>query len=243
MRDDKLALLHKSCEQNLVAINTPHGLTDRKNIASVVQQGGTWGPILCSNSIDTMAKEMQKTNRKCFKYKNTTTIYPLTMIDDINAISTCGLESLSLNTYLNSKIENKKLRFHTPDESGRTKCFKMHIGRKSSTCPVLKVHGTVMQEVSEVEYLGDMITSDGKNRKNLKKRISRGMGAVTNISCILREVSFGKHYVQIALLLRETLFLSTLLFNVEVWYNITKSEIKELENLDVLLLRKILTRL
>ena len=97
-----------------------------------------------------------------------------------------------------------------------------------------------MQEVSEVEYLGDMITSDGKNRKNLKKRISRGMGAVTNISCILREVSFGKHYVQIALLLRETLFLSTLLFNVEVWYNITKSEIKELENLDVLLLRKIL---
>ena len=66
------------------------------------------------------------------------------------------------------------------------------------------------------------------------------MGGVTNISCVLRQVSFGKHYVQIALLLQETLFPSTLLFNVGVWYNITKSEIKELENMDVMLLRKIL---
>ena len=95
-----------------------------------------------------------------------------------------------------------------------------------------------MQDVSEVEYLGDIISSDGKNKKNLQKRISRGIEAVSNILSILNQVPFGKHYIQIALLLRESMFLSSLFFNIEVWYGVTKAEIKELEDLDVMLLRK-----
>ena len=57
---------------------------------------------------------------------------------------------------------------------------------------------------------------------------------------ILEKVTLGKHYFTTAVLLRESLFLNGILTNSEIWYGLTKNEIKELENLDHILLRKIL---
>ena len=57
---------------------------------------------------------------------------------------------------------------------------------------------------------------------------------------LLEIVSFGSHYIEIALLLRESMFLNGVLYNSEVWYGLTKAEISEFEKLDRLLLRKIL---
>ena len=53
--DDKMALLYEGNRNNEVAINTAVGQTDRVNIPLIVMQGGTWGPIKCSNSIDKMS--------------------------------------------------------------------------------------------------------------------------------------------------------------------------------------------
>ena len=103
----------------------------------------------------------------------------MAMVDDINAISKCGLDSLALNTYINTQIELKKLRFHVPDHNGKSKCHKMHVGDHEGSCPVLKVHGTVMENVTEDVYLGDVISNDGKNKKNIEKRISKGLGIMT----------------------------------------------------------------
>ena len=85
------------------------------------------------------------------------------------------------------------------------------------------------------------ICNDGKNKKNIQKRVSKGMGAISQIMNILALVSFGHHYVEIALLLRESLFVSTVLSNVEVRYGLTNAEIESLDKLDLILLRKILT--
>ena len=55
--DDKLGLIYESNVNNLVAVNTPVGQTNRVNIRKIVTQGGTFGPIECSNSIDSIGKE------------------------------------------------------------------------------------------------------------------------------------------------------------------------------------------
>ena len=57
---------------------------------------------------------------------------------------------------------------------------------------------------------------------------------------ILETVSFGNFFFEIAMTLRESMFLNAILTNAEVWYNLTKSEIEELEELDRCLLRKFL---
>ena len=163
------------------------------------------------------------------------------MVDDITAISKCGVDSLDLNTYINSKIELKKLRFHVPDKTGRTKCHKIHVGSSSShTCPILKVHESEMKEVDEDEYLGDIVSRDGKNKQNIHKRISRGLGVISEILNIVNQITFGNYYYETALLLREALFLSSVLNNTEVMYNMTTAEMEEFDKLDRLLLKRLL---
>ena len=91
--------------------------------------------------------------------------------------------------------------------------------------------------VEQDTYLGDVISSDGKNRKNVENRISTGIRIITQILNLLEIVSFGKHYIETDPLLRESMFINGVLFNAEVWYGFTRSEISEFEDLDRLLLR------
>ena len=148
--------------------------------------------------------------------------------------------SLSLNSYINAEIELKKLRFHTPDKAGKTKCHKMHIGKPSKTCPKLQVHGTAMKEVKEDTYLGDIISADGKNESNIKNRIGKGLGKINDIMTMLEKVTLGEHYFSTAMVLRESSFLNSVLGSAECWYNFNKEDIKQLEDLDLSLLRQIL---
>ena len=68
-RDDRLGLLYESTRKNLVAVNTGVGQTDRVDIPEIAQQGGTWGPMMCSNSIDVVGKFVLG-KKKFYRYKN-----------------------------------------------------------------------------------------------------------------------------------------------------------------------------
>ena len=93
-----------------------------------------------------------------------------------------------------------------------------------------------MESVTEDMYLGDLISNDGKNRE---KKLKKGLGIITQIMNFLEILSFGHHFVEIALLLRESMFINGTLFNAEIWYGLSKADIKELEDLDKLFLRGI----
>ena len=237
-RNDKISLLYESNKVNQVAVKTAVGLTDRVNMPRVVQQDGTWGSMLCSNSIDTLGKKSRDRGEHHYLYKKTARILPLAMVDDLIGISRCGFESLGLNVFITTQIELKKLRFHVPDKNGKTKCHKIHIGKNHEKCLELKVHETKMKEVKSDTYLGDVISSDGRNTENIKTRVSKGLGIITQITNLLDAVNFGEHYFEIGLLLRDTMLINGVLTNAEIWYNLQKSEIKELEDLDKILLRK-----
>ena len=57
---------------------------------------------------------------------------------------------------------------------------------------------------------------------------------------ILNEISFEYHYFEIAMLLRESLFINGMLWNVETWYNISETELNDIESVDKMLLKRIL---
>ena len=113
----------------MVAVNTSVGQTDRVNIPEIVTQGGTWGPMLCSNTIDTVGKFASE-NGPCFIYKKMATIIPLAMVDDLLAVSSCGFSSTAINTTINTLIELKKLKFHVPESNKKSKCHYLHIGKQ-----------------------------------------------------------------------------------------------------------------
>ena len=128
-QNDKLALLYRTNYENQVAVKTPVGQTKRINMPRIVMQGGSWGPIQCSNSIDKIGKGCEERREHLYTYKNLVKVPILSMVDDKLAVS-----------HINAQIELKKLEFHTPDASGKTKCHKMHVGPTNSVCPDLKVH-------------------------------------------------------------------------------------------------------
>ena len=43
------------------------------------------------------------------------------MCDDINGIAHCGIDSVALNSFINTQIELKKLRFHVVDRKVKSK--------------------------------------------------------------------------------------------------------------------------
>ena len=220
-------------------MNTAVGLTGRVDVERIVTQGGVFGPIQCSNSIDTLGKKCYNKGENLFLYKNMVPVMPLSMVDDILAVAQCGQKSLEVNTYINAQIELKKLKFHTPDKNGKSKCNVLHVGIKNALCPNLQVHGTDMGHVNELTYLGDIISGDGKNTKNINSRIAKGHGKINDIMEILEKTSMGQDYFKIALLLRESMFLNSILTNCDVWVGLTKNEVEQLEDLDLILLRKI----
>ena len=120
------------------------------------------------------------------------------------------------------------------------KCHNIHVGKKTEYCSILKAHDDLMLNVDDDKYVGDLVSKDGKNTKNIKKRASRGIGTISNIMNTLKEVSLGQYHFEIATLLRESIFLSSVLLNSETWLNLTKSNIEELEKIDETLLRRIL---
>ena len=239
-QDDKIAMVYEANKSNLVAINTAVGQTDRVEIPRIVMQGGTWGPIQCSNSIDKIGKKCSDRGQHMYKYKRLVQVLPLGMVDDLLGISTCGHNSVELNTFITTQVELKKLKFHIPDINGKSKCHQIHIGKSSEFCPSLKIHGYEMEKVSQDTYLGDIITSDATNKVNIKDRVGKGVGKMTEIFNILETVSFGSCYFQIFNLLRESMFINGTLTNAEIWYGLDPDDLKELEDLDRLMIRKVL---
>jgi hypothetical protein len=56
---------------------------------------------------------------------------------------------------------------------------------------------------------------------------------------ILKSVSFGRKYFQMAITLREAELVNGMLTNADVWYGLSQAEVDELEEVDKLLLRRV----
>ena len=89
-------------------------------------------------------------------------------------------------------------------------------------------------------YLGDIISQDGKNGKNITHRRNRGLGIANDINALLVEMMAGNDNFELATLLRNSCLVSSLLFYCEAWYGLTLKHIKVLEKVDENLMRKVL---
>ena len=61
-----------------------------------------------------------------------------------------------------------------------------------------------------------------------------------DILTILEKVTLGEHYFKTAILLRESMFINSVLSSSDIWYGLSRANVEQLEDLDASLLRKIL---
>ena len=258
VQDSALPLLYNGCQDIELKIRTPVGITKSAKIEKTVMQGDVWGSPACSVSIDSIGKECLEEHKYLYHYKGIVPIPPLAMVDDLLTISECGPTSVQLNSYINHKIRSKNLQW------GSDKCKKMRIGKSHSeeTCPESTIDGwkeilvknvkTGKRDLKDIyegddlikieeheKYLGDIVSRDGKNTKNITARVNRGRGIVRDLNATLVEMLASKEHFELGVTFRNAMLISSLLTNCEAWYNITNVDIVRLESVDEQMLRGI----
>ena len=68
----------------------------------------------------------------------------------------------------------------------------------------------IMEEKADERYLGEIISTDGRNIKNIKARIAKGVGIVSKVMTILETIPFGRRYFEIGILLRDSMLTANL---------------------------------
>ena len=131
--------------------------------------------------------------------------------------------------FFNAKIESKKLSM------GPDKCFKLHIANKKSVSECtnsLKVHNLEMQNAKKIKYLGDYLNSFGNLDDTINDRSQKAIGLRSQLSSILKTISLGVYYFEVAMILRESSYLNALLFDSESWCYLTKKQLETFESAD-----------
>ena len=80
--------------------------------------------------------------------------------------------------------------------------------------------------------MGDWLTPSINSDLNIERRSNKSIGTVSQIVSLLRQVSLGYYYMEIALMFRDTMLISQLLFSSEIWINVTKKQIAKLTSSD-----------
>ena len=257
VQDDEIALIYEINSNNQIAVKTPFGESERKTIEKLILQGEIFGPLQCSVTIDTIGKECVEEHKNLYMYKGLVGVPPLAMIDDVICPAVCGLKSVEVTAFINAKSNAKKIQF------GVDKCHQLHIGKNKGICPELhidswgikkmdeaqtgfknlvdvKMDDHKLENVEKEKYLGDIITTDGNNMKNVEARRSKSVGIIKQINKMLNEVCYGPYHFEVALLFREAFLLNGILTNSEAWYNVKSQEVEILEKCDENLIQSIL---
>ena len=251
---------YEANESTYFKIKTPNGVTEIEEMKNKILQGDVLAPMLSSNMVDKNIGLEALKSQNVYMYKNTVVIPPLMMQDDTLGISKCGHKGRQMNNFLNTRSNIMGLQY------GKLKCEKMHIGKKRmnkdccvdfevdswSDTPVRNVENVVqlvdthcgkekMKVVESKKYLGEIISSDGGNKKNIKEKTDRAIGNVNNIVSSLHERPYGKHTFIAASIMRDAMLLGAMLCNAESWINITEADLTRLQKPDTMLQKELLS--
>ena len=194
LKGNKLKVLYNANKQISVRINTPSGITGETTMKEVVMQGDTWASTMTSVQCDSFGKELLEENASyIFKYKGYVSFGIPGPVDDIIGVTEAGYRAQQMNAFLNVKTADKYLQFG-PDKCKTMIKGSMKIKEEAWVHTELKVDnwevtydnadqiierfkGKVkMEEVTEMLYLGVVLSCDGKNTKNIQYKHNKSIG-------------------------------------------------------------------
>ena len=224
-----LQLIHNLNKEANVIVKTPHGRTKPVTVHDIVKQGGVLGSPMCSAS----TAEYCETNKGVCV--GTVIVDSLVFVDDMLDVSLTWEDAHKAHE--NSVIFSFKKKMNHKS----SKCKSMVTNkRKSDLFPELLIGNEIVENVSSIEYLGDIFNAKGDNSDMVKDRVKRGVAAMISIEAIMADLQLGSHTVSVYMMLYRSLFLSTMLFNSQAWSNLSKKDISSLETCQLKMLKKIL---
>ena len=89
-----------------------------------------------------------------------------------------------------------------------------------------------MAETSQIKFLGDVINSIGSLNVNIDERCNKAIGLRTRLRSITFDISFASFHFGICLIMRQAVYINSILVNCQSWDYLSKNQIATLKASD-----------
>ena len=164
-----------------------------------------------SKQMDTLSEDFIDKNKESVKICDNFSIGCLAWVDDILSC-TIGIQNQNavLDIVDDFACKNKL-------EWGEEKCQVMQIGKKVVAPNTWKLGEKEIKNTTNYKYLGDTVTNDNKNKRNLEIRENRIQGTIRQINTTASSDIMRGVETQVLLTLYEKSIVAGLLHNSESW--------------------------
>ena len=226
-----LCTYFKLNEAAKIRVKTPFGMTEEFDCPRIVKQGSVLSSNLCSSSTAQICDQ----NMMGGIYTGTFVINDVLYVDDTTDLNDDINETVESNQEVVNFSKSKRLSLNHP------KCGLITINKKKHhSSPTLKIGEGTIPQIKSTKLLGDIINEKGNNRDMIDDKIKKAQAALINCLSLCNEVTLGLFFVKSALILYRSVFLATLLFNSQSWRNLTKTELKKLEVIQLRFLKRVM---
>lgn len=226
--DDKdMGIIRSVYRDQLAAVRLFHGLTDWFPIKRGVRQGCVMSPDLFNLYSEVILRKLEEreegilvngVNINNLRYADDTVLIASSKEDLQNLFDVVVKESEALGLHINAK---------------KTKCMVVSKSDTPPTCHL--IHGQIpIEQVSNFNYLGTMVTSDSRCKKEIRRRIGMSKEAYVRMKNIFND---RKLDIKLKIRLLKTFVWSVLLYGCECW-TMTVENRRNLEAAEMWFLRR-----
>ena len=197
------------------------------------RQGSRITGRLFSKLMDTLSEELQPTGMG-YELANELLIVVLLWVDDVLTCAVGDDEQEQILKRIDDFAKRHRLQW------GQAKCNVMRVGvhKKPHETKTWKLGSMPIEETTTYRYLGDIISNDGKNTKNIELRKTKTYATTININSIASTEVLRHIETSVLLELHDKITIPGLLANAESW-SLSKTEHAEIEKIEYQALRNL----
>ena len=226
-------ILRNLCKDLHASVKTRFGQTRDFKMEIGGRQGSRITGRLFSKLMDILSEELQPSGMG-YHLSNSLLITVLLWVDDV---LTCAIGDKEQNEIL-KKVNEFAIKHRL--QWGQAKCNVMKVGvhNKPHETKTWNLGAMPIEETTTYRYLGDVISSDGKNIKNIESRKIKTYTTTISINSIASTEVLRQMETSVLLQLHEKITIPGLLANSESW-SLSKTEYAEIEKIEYQALRNL----
>ena len=226
-------ILKNFCNDLHASVKTRFGNTRDFKMEIGGRQGSRITGRLFSKLMDILSEELTPTDMG-YRLSNDLLIVVLLWVDDVLTCAVGEDEQENILKRVDEFAKKHRLQW------GQAKCNVMRIGvhNKSQEKKIWKLGSMTIDETTSYKYLGDVITNDGKNMKNIESRKTKTYATTININSIASTEVLRGIETSVLLQLHDKITIPGLLANAESW-SLSKTEYTEIEKIEYQALRNL----
>ena len=222
----KIWRLTKALNENLTStVKTKAGISREIVRHTGGKQGGKAMVPMFSKMMDTLPEELASKPEIGVKFGNST-LAALAFVDGVGTFAVGHKQQETTLNVVNEFAIKRQL------EWGTDKCKVMEIGVQKQMTTSWKLGEKTIGNCDSYRYLGEEISRDGKNQRNLAERVKKVKGAVRAIMTCAKSDVMRRIETSVLLRLNTTVTMPTLLSNSETW-TLNKGERNEIDKIHV----------